>query len=123
MMSNEEFDRKMEFIINQQAQFDANIQQLQESHKATDRKIDRFVEVFSGISIKLAEGLTSLTHLTQEGFKQVFESQKNTDVKLAALVDSQIQTEEKLRETDEIIRNIGKKIDRHLTEGHDGQKS
>ena len=116
MMNNEEFNRKMEFIVNQQARFDANILQLQEGHKelqeiqkATDKKIDRFVEVFSGTSIELAESLTRLTHLTHENFKRVSESQQNTDAKIAALVDSQIQTEEKLRETDEMIRHIGKR--------------
>lgn len=140
MMNNEEFDRKMEFIINQQARFDANIQHLQEGHKelqqlhkATDGKLNRLADTTSG----LRESITELRDLTHEGFKLLFESSKrlderfkrldesskNTDAKINALVDAQIRTDEMLRNTDEMIRNIGTKLDRHLKEDHNGSQS
>ena len=35
-MNNEELDRKMAFIVEQQAQFAADIQQLQAAHQQTE---------------------------------------------------------------------------------------
>jgi hypothetical protein len=127
MMSNEEFDRKMEFLLNQQPRFDAGMEELKEAQKQTEKKLHVFFE-----------GLTELRNLTYDGFKLTAErfevvarnfevvSEKfnhtddrlnalfsNTDAKINALVDSQIQTEE-------IVRNIGVKLDRYLTEDHNG---
>ena len=103
MMSNEEFDRKMEFFLNQQAQFDANIQQLQEGHKrlqeaheATEKSVDRVVEATTRAAETtgmLAESLGRLTDFVHDGFKLTFETFRNTDVKINALVDAQIETE------------------------------
>ena len=135
MMNNEEFERKMEFVVNQQARFDANIQQLQEVQKVHEEALGRILgglaetfeglaETFEGIGetfedlaetkeivVQTTENLAQLTTLTHEGFKYTFESFKNTDAKIDALVDSQIHT-------DEIIRNIGTKLDRHLNQDH-----
>ena len=127
MMSNEEFDRRMEFFLNQQAQFDADMQEFRETQKELQRTTKA-----------TAEGLEELRTLTYEGFKLTAErfdvvarnfevvTEKfnhtddwlkalfsDTDARINALVDSQIQTEE-------IIRNIGAKLDRHLNEDHNG---
>ncbi len=130
MMSNEEFDRRMEFFLNRQAQFNAEMQKLQESQKELHKTTEA-----------TAEGLKELRTLVYEGFKisaERFEvvsrnfevvSEKfnhtddrinalfsNTDAKINALVDSQIQTEE-------LVRNIGVKLDRHLNEDHNGRRN
>jgi hypothetical protein len=127
MMSNEEFDRRMEFFLNQQAQFDADIQQMKDLQQRTGERLDRTAEKLD----RTTEGLAELTTLTQEGFKLtiehfdaiagvIAENSRNTDARIAALVDSQIQTEEMFRNTDEMIRGIGTKLDRHLKEDHNG---
>jgi hypothetical protein len=121
MMSNEEFDRRIEFFLHRQAQFDADIQEIKEIQKRTDEKLELFTE-----------GLGELRTLTHEGFKQtirrfdavarsfkvIAENSaitdarfRDTDVKINALIDSQLRTEEQLRKTDA-------KIDRHLKEDH-----
>ena len=43
-MNNEEFDRKMAFILEQQAQFASDIQQLQESQSRTDQVVAQRAE-------------------------------------------------------------------------------
>jgi hypothetical protein len=121
MMSNEEFDRKMEFLLNQQTRFDAGMHELREAQKITDEKVKHMFDGFEEgkkVAIHTRETLDELAILTTEGFKILYEQSKNTDAKIAALVDSQIQTEEQLRKTDAMIRKIGFKLDRHLKEDH-----
>ena len=64
-MSNEEFERKMAFIIEQQAQFVADIQQLQAAQTQTENVVGR------------------LANATLARFNDV-------NAKISALVDSQI---------------------------------
>jgi len=87
-MSNEEFERKMAFIIEQQAQFSADIQQLQATQAQTENVVGR------------------LANATLAGFNDV-------NVKINALVDSQIRT-------DENLRNLIAVVDRYFSEGRNG---
>ena len=75
-MSNEEFQRKMDFIVEQQAQFVSDMQVLRESQAETDNVVAR------------------LAYATLEGFKDV-------NAKINALVDSQIRNDENMRLADE----------------------
>jgi hypothetical protein len=89
MMNNEEFERKMAFIVEQQAQFAADIQQLQETQAQTEKVVGR------------------LANATLAGFNDV-------NVKIDALVDSQIRT-------DETLRNLIAVVDRYFSEGRNGK--
>ena len=71
-MSNEELERRMAFIVEQQAQFASDIQQLREVHEQTEQIVAR------------------LANVTLEGFTDV-------NAKINTLVDSQIRTGENLR--------------------------
>ncbi len=44
-MNNEKFDRKMAFIVEQQAQFASDVQQLQEFQTRTDQVVAQTAEV------------------------------------------------------------------------------
>ncbi len=88
-MSNEEFERKMAFIVEQQAQFAADIQQLQATQAQTENVVGR------------------LANATLAGFNDV-------NAKIEALVDSQIRT-------DETLRNLIAVVDRYFSEGRNGQ--
>lgn len=109
-MSNEEFDRKMAFIVEQQAQFASDIQQLREvqtQFQATQEQTEHLV--------------TRLANVTLEGFKDV-------NAKIDALVDSQIRlnkaqslTDENVSRTDENLRNLIAVIDRYFREGRNGE--
>ncbi len=87
-MSNEEFERKMAFIVEQQAQFAADIQQLQATQAQTENVVGR------------------LANATLAGFNDV-------NAKLESLVDSQIRT-------DETLRNLIAVVDRYFSEGRNG---
>ena len=88
-MNNEEFEKKMAFIVEQQAQFGSDIQQLQETQAQTEKVVAR------------------LANATLAGFN-------NVDVKIDALVDSQMRT-------DETLRNLMAVVDRYFSEGRNGK--
>jgi hypothetical protein len=95
-MTNDEVEKRIEFIIEQQAQFATDIQQLREAQAQTDQLLNRLAAV------------------TLEGFKDV-------NAKLDALVDSHIRltdSHERLAEaqarTDETLRNLIAVVDRHF---------
>jgi hypothetical protein len=94
-MTNEEFEKRMEFILEHQAQFSADMQQLREAQSQT-------VEIVG----RLANG-------TLEGFKDV-------NAKIDALVDSQIRTDEKIRALTDNVQNLTAIVDRYFTEGRNG---
>lgn len=102
-MSDEELERKMAFIVGQQAQFASDIQQLQESQARTDEVVAQSGEI-----------VARLANATLEGFKDV-------NAKLNALVDAQIRTDENLSRTDEQMRNLIAVADRYFTEGRNGR--
>ena len=98
-MNNEEFDRKLAFIVEQQAQFASDIQQLQESQAQTAATVGEIGEV-----------VTRLANVTHTGFTEI-------NAKINALVDAQIRTEESLYRTDENLRNFITVVDRRFSEG------
>src|SRR5215468_4912461 len=112
-MNNEEFDRKMAFIVEQQAQFASDIQRLQESQTRTDQVVAQTAEVVG----QMGEVVTRLASVTHAGFTEV-------TAKINALVDAQIRTEEhlartdeNLARTDENLRNFIAVVDRRFSEG------
>jgi len=102
-MSNEELERRMAFIVEQQAQFASDIQQLREVQGQTEQIVAR------------------LANVTLEGFKDV-------NAKINALVDAQIRlnesqarTDQNLSRTDESLRNLIAVVDRYFSEGRNGK--
>ena len=95
-MNNEEFDRKMAFIVEQQAQFATDIQQMRELQAQTENVVGR------------------LAHATLEGFKDV-------NAKPDSLVDSQIRLTEAQTHTDGNLRNLIAVVDRYFSEGRNGK--
>ena len=133
-MTNEEWDRKTEFLLNQQAKFDAGMQELKEAQKITEKKIAEAaataerasqtashaieaVLAVAGTVDKLIETVAEFIAATQEGFRDVYDRMTHTDDKIDVLVNSQMQTEEQLRETDRRLRDL---FERHIREDHEG---
>ena len=102
-MSNEELERRMAFIVEQQAQFASDIQQLREAQTQTDQVVSQTGEI-----------VARLANVTLEGFKDV-------NAKINALVDSQIRTDENVSRTDENLRNLIAVVDRYFSEGRNGK--
>jgi hypothetical protein len=101
-MSNEEFERYRDFILEQQAQFAANMQ----THDARFEQLENLVN--------------RLAAVTLEGFKDV-------NAKIDALVDSHIRLAEdqaktaaNLALTEENLRNLVAVVDRYFSERRNG---
>lgn len=95
-MSENERQRQMDFILSQQAQFTADIQKLQEGQQKLQEAQAETVQLISRLAVA-----------TQAGFNEVRGS-------IAALVDSQVRTEEN-------IRNLTAVVDRYFSEGGNGK--
>jgi hypothetical protein len=92
MMNNEDLEQKMAFVVNQQAQFAVDIEKLHEAQHLTEQKLSEANEM-----------VTRLAYVTNVGFKDV-------NAKINALVDSQIRT-------DDIVKNLAesqKRTDENL---------
>jgi hypothetical protein len=85
-MTNEEFDRRMEFFLLNQAQFDADMRRLEASQAETQKIVNR-----------TAETVSNLTTVSFEWFKILSESHKLTE---------------------EALRKLTARMDRHLSEDH-----
>ncbi len=91
-MSNEEFERKAEFIVEQQALFTSRIGQL------------------AGIVARLAKATLDRLQATDERVDDI-------DERISRLITSQMQTEENVKKTDENLRNLIAVVDRYFSEG------
>jgi len=109
-MSNEELDRRITFIVEQQAQFASDILQLRESHAQTEQIVAQTAQIVG----QTGEIVTRLANGTLEGFKDV-------NAKINALVDSQIRTDENVRRTDKNLSNLIAMVDRYFSEGRNGR--
>jgi hypothetical protein len=123
-MNNEEFNRKMTFIVEQQAQFASDIQLLQESQARLQESQARTEQVVAQTAAAVAQSaetvgqvvevVTRLANVTHAGFVEV-------NAKINALVDAQIRTDECLSRTDENLRNFIAVVDRRFSEGRNGK--
>ena len=111
-MHNEEIERKMNFIVEQQAQFASDIQQLQESQTRTEKVVAQTSEavgVTAETVAQMGEVVTRLANVTHVGFTEV-------NAKLNAIVDAQIRTEENVARTNESLTNLIAVVDRRFRE-------
>lgn len=95
-MSTEDFQKKADFIVEQQAQFASKIGQLED------------------IVARLAKA-------TLDRIESGDKRGEEIDERIVALVNSQIQTEENLKKTDEHLRNLIAVVDRYFAEGRNGE--
>ncbi len=95
-MSNEDFEKKAEFIVEQQAQFAAKIGQLEDI-------------------------VARLARATLDRFEATDKRVDDVDERISALVDSQLRTDENVKKTDESLRNLIAVVDRYFSEGRNGE--
>ena len=95
-MTNEEFKKKMEFIVEQQAQLVIN------QEKADGR-------------------MTRLENLVGRLATASLERFENIEEKVEALVDSQVRLTDAQSRTDENLRNLIAVVDRYFSEGLNGK--
>lgn len=117
-MTNEEIQRTMEFILEQQAQFAANIQRLQETHLRDNPRLTRLEESFQ-LLVQLAQATDSRLDSTDSRLDStdarlnlVAENMALVEANMAALAASQAHSDERLSALIDIVR-----------EGRNGQSS
>jgi hypothetical protein len=108
-MSEEELNKKMEFIVEQQAQFTADIQVMREVHAAdTDRLKEE--------TRQLKDAIITIVGLVGG----IAQAQTRTDARVADLVVAQTRTDEKLAELAERLNVFIGVVERHI--GGNGNK-
>lgn len=97
-MSNEEFEKKVGFIVGQQAQFAAQIGQLEDL-------------------------VARLAKATLDRFEASDKKVDDVDERISALVNAQMRTDENVKKTDENLRNLIAVVDRYFSGGGQNGKS
>src|SRR5947209_1453285 len=95
-MNNEEFEKRMEFIVEQQAKFASDIVELKDAVGGLKDVVSRLANA----SLKRFEDM---------------------DERISALVDSQFRLTEAQSHTDENLRNLISVVDRYFSEGRNGK--
>jgi histone deacetylase complex regulatory component SIN3 len=85
-MNSEEIQKTMGFILEQQAQFAANIQKLQEERMRDDSRIRRLEESFQ-LLVQLAQRTDTRLATLEINMTTLAEAQAHTDERLSALID------------------------------------
>jgi uncharacterized phage infection (PIP) family protein YhgE len=102
-MTNEEMQKTMEFILEQQAQFAANIQKLQEERMRDGSRIKRLEDSFQ-LLVQLAQS-TDTRLDTLESNTAILESNMATlESNMATLAESQAHADERLSALIDIVR-------------------
>ncbi|MGI8656421.1 MAG: hypothetical protein ACR2LC_14540 [Pyrinomonadaceae bacterium] len=108
-MSEDEMQRKMEFIVEQQAQFTADIQKLQEAQvqlQETQAKTE-------SVMLRLANALVVVSERQSEFASEVSQAQKQTQIQIDSLA-------ERGKETDERLNALINTVERYIGEKRDG---
>jgi len=106
-MSEEELNKKMEFIVEQQAQFTADIQAMREVQAANEKQMGTLSQALIAV-------VASIGDLAQ--------AQKRTDERIGLLTESIKLLAEAQSRTDERLNNLINIVERHIS-GNGGPHS
>lgn len=109
-MTNEELQRMMEFIIQQQAQFSANMQMLSESQVKADGRITKLEEA----QLKADERMTRMENV-------VVNLANLTERRIEELVAAQKELATAQKETDERLNILINTVERYLSGRKNGE--
>ena len=116
MNNDDKIQKQMEFILGQQAQFAADMGQLQEKHgqlQEAHRQLEVTVGRLATATLEGVEGLVAAQIKTEGNISTLTE-------RMTALAEAQRRTDERLIETDERINTLINVVERHISEGHNG---
>lgn len=113
-MTEEEWQRKMDFIVEHQAQFTAGIQQLKEQLKETREQSDARMAKIEDVILRLANQTENRVTAFDERMNRLAEEQAKTQARLAELAEIGA-------ETDIRLNNLMTVIERHIDEGRNGK--
>lgn len=107
-MTNEEMQKTMQFILEQQAQFTVGMQELKEAHAESEKRSTQLEGAMVGV-------VNMLGKLTEAQVRQA-EAQKISDANIAELVEAQKQTDERLN----ALINM---VERYFSDRRNGQST
>jgi hypothetical protein len=99
-MDEDKINKTLEILLQNQAQFYANLQEIQQIQKESEKRIG----VLERASVNLFNALTK----TNENVDKLVESQKETDERFRV-------TDERLRETDERLNAVIIMVEKFLS--------
>ncbi len=105
-MTNEEMQKTMQFILEQQAQTSINLQKLEEAHSRAEARISRLEGAVVGI-VNLMDQLTK--------------AQERTDASVNELATRMTELADSQRRTDERLNILINSVERYISEGRNGQ--
>lgn len=85
-MTNEEIQKTMEFILEQQAQFAVNIQRLQQERLPDNPRLTRLEESFQ-LLVQLAQATDTRLDTLESNMAALAAAQTHSDERLTALID------------------------------------
>jgi len=110
-MTNEEMNKKMEFIVEHQAQFAADIQAMREVHAADSKLLrDRVAAV-----VDIMGSLARAQERSEEGINSLAEAQARNEESIKRLTEAGARTDERLN-------NLISVVERHIS-GNGGSHS
>ena len=105
-MTNEEMQKTMQFILEQQAQFALNFQRIEEAQAKWEERVSRLEGAIVGI-VDLIGALTR--------------AQERTDAKVNELADKVAQLTEAQKQTDERLNALINMVERYITDRRNGE--
>jgi hypothetical protein len=132
-MTNEEIQKTMEFILQQQAQFTVNIQRLEETLGVNIQRLEETLgvniqrlEETLGVNIQRLEETQERTARQVSEIAaaqaQMYQSQTHMNNVVAEMADAQARTDERLSETDERLNNLINIVERYISERRNGNR-
>jgi chromosome segregation ATPase len=113
-MNNEQNEKTMQFILEQQAKLSSDLVQLADSHVQAEKRISRLESaVVTGITL-MNDLTTKVNNLTNQvadltsKFGDLADAQTHTDKRLDALIDAQIRSDKRL---DDLIRTVNRYLE------------
>ncbi|HYG81785.1 MAG TPA: hypothetical protein VD861_15415 [Pyrinomonadaceae bacterium] len=100
-MTNEEIEKTMQFILEQQAQFTSNFQKLEESLQKLEESLQKMEE-------SRKRDAARITRL-EESFQLLVRLAESHDERLVTLTEAQIRTNEQIAAIDEQIAAINER--------------
>lgn len=116
-MTNEEMNKKMEFILEQQAQFAVNLQRLEERMEDFQMKAEARLSRLEGAVVGVVGLIDRMIKVQERTDENVAELTKQ----VLALAEAQIRTDKRLVETDERLNTLITVVERFISEGRNGR--